>query len=121
MDEGDALSFSADARHIVNEANGGGSAAVESRVEIGDDEAHVMQARTASGDEFSDGRVGLERLEQLDERVAGSETFYARPVRVVERHYRQPEYVAVEGYGVGNGTDGDADVCDADGRVGRRW
>jgi hypothetical protein len=79
-----------------------------------------MQARTASGDEFSDGRVGLKGLEQLDERVASGETFDPRAVGVVEWHDRQAEHVTVEGYDIGEGAHGDTDVRDPDGRVGRR-
>jgi len=84
MNECDSLSLRADPRYFVDQANASGSAAIQCGVEIRYEETHVMQAWTASGDELPDGRVVLERLEQLDERIAGYQSFDARAIGVVE-------------------------------------
>jgi hypothetical protein len=120
MNERNALSLCAGARHLVDETHAGGSAAVERRIEIRYYETHMMQARTASGDEFADGSVGSDWLEQLDQRVGGCQARDTRAVGVVEGHDRKPENIAEEGEGITQGTNGDPDMCDAGRRVRRR-
>ncbi len=120
MNERNALSFCAGARHVVDETYAGGSAALERRFEIRHYKTHVMQARTASGDELSDRGIGSDWLEQLDQRVAGCQSRDARAVGVVEGHSRKPEDIAEEGQGITEGTNGDPDMGDADRRVRRR-
>ncbi len=120
MNECNALSLCAGARHFVDETYAGRSAAIECRIEIRYHETHMMQPRTASGDEFSDRGVGSDWLEQLDQRVAGCQSRDARAVGVVEGYDRKPEDIAEEGERVTEGTNGDPDMRDADRRVRRR-
>jgi len=120
MNERNALSLCADARHVIDERYVGGSAAIKRRIEIRHDEAHVMQARTAPGDEFSDGGVSSDWLEQFDQRVASRQPRDERSVGVVEGRGRKPEDVAVKGERITEGMHGDSDMCDADSRVWRR-
>lgn len=55
MQECDVLAVGTTARHLVDETNAGGSAAFQSSCEVIDDEADVMDAWSALGDEFADG------------------------------------------------------------------
>ncbi len=97
MNESNAFALCAGARHLVDKTYAGGSAPVERRIEIRYYEAHVVQARTAAGDEFSDWGVGRYGFEQLDQGVAGREPFDTRSVCVVEGDDRKPKDIAEKG------------------------
>ena len=113
MQKGDALSFGADARHFVDETDGRRATAREGRVQIVDDEADVMNARTSFSDELSDWRVRRVGLEQLDECVAGGKSGDARSIGIVERHVGQLQDVAIERKQLVEPAHGDADMGDA--------
>ena len=55
MEESDGLAFSTEARGFIDEPDARGAAAFERRGKIVDLEAHMVDARTAFGDEFADG------------------------------------------------------------------
>src|SRR2546423_14813452 len=113
MEKGDALSFGAEARGLVDEPDGGSAAALEGGVEVVDDEADVMNAGAAFCDELCDGRVCRGGLEQLDERLAGGETGDTGSVGIIEGHLRHTEDVAIKGNQRVESLHGDADMGDA--------
>ena len=112
MEKGDTLSFGAAARRLVDETDASAAAPFEDGIEIVDDEADVMDAGPALGDELADRRVISAGFEQLHERVAGGETGNARTVSVGERHVGHAEDVAEEGKELVEMAHGDADMCD---------
>ena len=85
MQEGDVLSFRAKTRLVVDQTDSGSSAAVEGSCEVIHGKAHMVNARPAFRDESPDGRVGLCRLEQLDEGFTSGKTSCARAIGIIER------------------------------------
>ena len=71
MQEGDAFSFRADARCLVDELNAGLRASGEGAVQIVDRKTDVMDAGTALGEELPDRGSGLIGGEEFDERLTG--------------------------------------------------
>src|SRR5690348_11382719 len=110
MEERDALAFRADPWRLVDEADAGGTAAVERAIEVVHLEADVMDAGPAPGDELADGALRRLALEELDERLAGGQPRDAGAIGVVQRHFGHAEDVAVEGQDLVEGADGDAHV-----------
>ena len=78
-------------------------------------EAQMVQPLPASGEEAADPRRRVERLEELDLRVAGGEQGGAHPLRGdrLFLEQRQSEHVAIEPVGVRQALHDDADVMDA--------
>ena len=75
-------------------------------------EAEMVEALASPREEAPDARGGVERLEQLDLRVAGGEQRRAHALlgdRLLLEQ-RQAEHVAIESVGVGETPDDDADV-----------
>jgi len=118
MEERDTFPFRAEARDLVDQADSGGAAAVEGTVEVVDGEADVMDAWASFGDELADRRVGILRLEQLDEGVSGREAGDAGTIGIVQRDLGQSEEIAVEGKDLVECAHGDPDVGDARGAAG---
>lgn len=86
--------------------------ALQRGIEIGDAVANVVDARPASGQKLGDGTRGIARLEELD--VDGTEPQADDPGAIggFRMPRREAEDVPVEGQGVGDARDGDADVSD---------
>jgi len=82
--ERDVLSFGTDSRLLIDEANSSGAAARERVGEVIHGEANMVNAGTAFGDEFSDRGIGIGRLEELDEGIAGGQPSDASAIRIVE-------------------------------------
>jgi hypothetical protein len=112
MKEGDAFAVGTPSWDIINELDAGATAAVEGSSEVVDGEADVMDTGATLGDELADGTVGAFCLEQLHERVAGTESGDASTVGIVELFAGQVEQVAVEWQDAIEYVDGDADVRD---------
>src|ERR1044071_7184732 len=72
MNEGDAFAFSTEAGNVIDEFDAGRTAALQRGIEVIDGETDMMKTGTALGDEFADRRRGVARLQQLDERFAGT-------------------------------------------------
>ena len=110
MQEGDSLSLRADARFVVDELDAGTAAPIESRVEIVNRKANVMNSRSALRHEACDRGRRIAGLEQLDERVAGGESRDPRAISVRQRHLRETEDLAKEWHASGKGFYGDPNV-----------
>jgi hypothetical protein len=78
-----------------------------------------MNAWASFGDELADRRVGIFRLEQLDEGVSGREAGDPGTIGAVEWNLGKAEEVAVEGKDLVECAHGDPDVGDARGAAGR--
>lgn len=99
MQKGDSLSFRADARNFVDQADSGATAALQRVVKVIDGKANVVNTRAAPGHEPRDWRLRIIRLEQLHQRLPGSESHYFRPVGVVQLDFLQPEHIPEKGNG----------------------
>jgi hypothetical protein len=106
----DPLSLGPDARLLINELNASGSASLDRCVEIVDRKADVMDTGAAFRQEARDRRGRIISLQQLHERLSGTETNYARPVSVIERDFAQPQYVPEKWKTLGEGLDRDSNV-----------
>jgi hypothetical protein len=98
------LSFGPGSGDFVKQCHAGGSARRESRVEVVDGEAEVVNAGTALFNEARDRRVRTLGLEQFDEHIAGLEACDPRAVAVAEGDDGESEDVAKERQGVAEGT-----------------
>lgn len=97
MEKGNALALGTTSRSLVDESNADRAAASEGCLQIVDREAHVVNTRTAFGDELSNGRVGRIGFEELDERFARSKPDYVGAIRILQRHGWHAEHIAVKG------------------------
>lgn len=113
MQEGNRLSFGADARRLVNETDACGAAAIERFREVVYEEADVMDARAASLHETVDRGSGFARFEQLDEGVARSKAGDRGTVGIVEVDFGETEHVPIQRTELVERPNGDANVCDA--------
>ena len=113
MDEGDAFSFCADARYIVDESNSGLAALLESPVEIIDRKADMVNSGAAPRDEFSDRRVLAICLEQLDQRFARSDRRDARAVRIIDLGFLKAKDFGEKRNARRDRLHGDSDVRDS--------
>jgi len=111
--KGDTPAPGAGPGKLVDQPKAKGAAALQRLVKVGDAEAEVMDARTASGEKSADRAVGSERLEKLDVDVAERERQDGGAVGLLGRLGRRPEYVAIKRERLGEVADGDADVGDA--------
>lgn len=102
MKKRDPLSLRTDARNVVNEPGPGGAAPLERRVEIIHREADVMDRRPSFRNESPDRRVGLARLQELDNRPSRVESRDPRAVGVGQVELLQSEYFPVEGQRFGD-------------------
>lgn len=96
MEKRDPFLFGANAGNFVDEPYAGRTTTVEGGVEVVDEEAEMVDSRSALGDESADGRVGGLGFEQLNEWIACGEAHDRRAVGVVERDLRQAEDVTIE-------------------------
>lgn len=121
MEKGDSLSLRARARRVVDETNASIAAAGECVIEIGNDEADMMDARPAAIDESRDRRIGSVRLEELYQLGTGREAGDAGTIRILEWNFFQSEEIAIEGKHLVDRTHGDADVRDARSTTSGGW
>jgi hypothetical protein len=119
MDKRDAFSVGADTRGLVDQANAGGSTALERGVEIVDGKAYVVNPLTALGEEFRDGRFGVIGLEQLDQGCSSRQSDDSGAVGVGEGHVWQIQDVSIEGHARVEALHSDTDVRDASTAAGR--
>src|SRR5437867_2218289 len=110
MQKGDAAAPGPETRGVIDEAVAGGTTPCQRRVEIRDAIADVVDPRPAPGEKRGDGTRGVDGLEQLDGHVAERQADDARAVRGLGAARGEPEDVAIEGQGLGEARDGNADV-----------
>lgn len=110
MHERDAATAGTAPRGGVDELITGGATAFQRAVEVGDAVADVMDPGAAPGEEFGNRRIGVARLEQLDVDVAETQRNDGRAIRLFGRLGSDAEDVLIEGQGVGDAGDRDADV-----------
>jgi hypothetical protein len=113
MEKGNSLSLRAYPGMLIDEANSGGPASLQGRVQVIDGKANVVNPGSALCDEPSDGRVVGLRLEEFDHRLAGSDAGDPCSVGVIQRHLGHFEHVAVEWQHLVERAHGDSNVCDA--------
>ena len=113
MKERDSLLLRADTRGLVDEANAGCATSVESSVEVVDGEANMVNTGATFGDIAPNRRFRGFSFEQFNERFASGKAGNRCTVGVVERHFWQIEYVAIERQDLFEGPHRDSDVCDA--------
>ena len=113
MEESDSFSFGAKSWRFVDQPDTGRAAFLECPVEIVHGEANVVNSGPASRDEFCDWSVVAVRLEQLNQRVAGFNSGYSRPVGVADFSALHAEDIGKEGQTRRNRLHGDSDVSDA--------
>lgn len=97
MQERNRLTFCTNTRLFVNETHSGGAAAGQDDLEIIDGEAYVVNTLAPLGDELSDWRIRLLRLQELHQGVTGRQARDPGAIGVVQRHDGQAEHVPVEG------------------------
>ena len=97
MQERNRLPVCTRTRLFVNEPHAGGAAAGKDDRKVIDGEAHVVDTLAALGDELSDWRVGLLRLQELHQGVTGGQARDPGAIGVLQRHDGQAEHVPVEG------------------------
>ena len=88
--------FRANARRFIDEPNTGDATAVESRVEVVNGEADVMDPRSAFGHEAADRRIRGFGFKEFDQRFARCKSDNGGTVGVLEGHLGQLEDVAIE-------------------------
>ena len=113
MYERDTAAPGAAPRHFVDEAKPSRPAALERAVEIRYAVTHVMDAWPALCEELRHGTRRIARLEELDLDVAEREGDDRRTIGAFGTPRLEPEDVAIERKGGGDGRNGDADVRDA--------
>jgi hypothetical protein len=121
MEKGDSLSLRAHARRVVDETNASIATAGEGVIEIGNDEADMMDARPAAIDESCDRRIGSVRLEELYQLGTGREAGDTGTIRIPEWMFIQSEEIAIEGKHLVDRTHGDSDVRDARSTTSGGW
>ena len=72
-----------------------------------------MNRRPSPRDKPSDRRIGLSRLQQLDNRASGVESLYPRAVGVSQIDIRESQNFPVERKNFGDGAHGDPDMRDS--------
>src|SRR5256885_13773685 len=110
MEEGDPLSFGANARLVIDELKPRLSAALERRVEIIDRKAKVMNSPPPLCHVSADGRIVVLGFEELDERFSGAESRDPRSISVIESHLGKPQHLAKECNAGRERLNSDADV-----------
>ena len=110
MQERDAFSLRADARHFVDKLNSRLAAPRENAVEIIDRKADVVYSRSALLNESPDWRARVRGLQQLHQRLSGSKPSDAGAVRVVQRHLGETEHIAKKRYALPERPHCDADM-----------
>lgn len=113
MQERDATSMGPDSGRLVDQAVPGGAAPEQGGIEVGHFVADVMDARSALRQEFGDRAVGCRGLEEFYFGSAKGQGNNRGTVRRFGGAGLESENVAVEGKGVSQVVDGDADVGDA--------
>ncbi len=113
MQERDAFALRADARHFVDELNSRLATPLENPVEIIDGEADVVYSRAPLLDESRDRRAWVSGLQQLHQRLSGSEPGNAGAVRVVQRHLGETQHVAKKRHALPERPHCDADMRNA--------
>ena len=96
MDESDPLSFRSDPRLFIYQANTRLPAPLENGVEIRNRKADVMNARAPLRDEFSNRRIGVFRLQKLNERLASLECLDSGAVGISELYRLHSQYFPVK-------------------------
>jgi hypothetical protein len=73
----------------------------------------VVDSRAAAGNEPADRRIRVVCLQQLNQRLAGRKTHYARPIGIIELYTLESEHIAKKGHALAQRADCDADMGDA--------
>ena len=113
MQEGDAAATRATARRVVYQAVPGGATALERAVEIGDAVAEVMDSGAPPRQKLGDRALRIAGLEQLDGHVAECQADDRGAVGDLGMAGGQAQHIAVEGQGISDAGNGDADVGEA--------
>jgi hypothetical protein len=113
MDEGDPPATSAAPRCLVDEAIPSESAGGESRVEVHDSVADVVNPRPPLGEESGDGSIGAVWREQLNLGLAERQTHDGRAVGGLGRVRLETEHVTIKGERLADVRHGDPDMSDA--------
>lgn len=121
MKKGNSLSFRAHARRVVDETNAPVATAGQGVIEIGNDEAYVMDARPAAIEKSRDRRIGSIRLEELHQLGTGREAGDPGTIRILEWMIIQSEEIAIEGKHLVDRAHGDSDVRDARSTTSGGW
>lgn len=112
MQERDPFSLGACARHLIHELDTRLPAFFQRALEIRDGKANVVNPCPSLRDEPADGRVSVERLQQLHQRSVRVQSNDAGAIGVVDRNRGEAEHVAIERELRVNGREGDAHVRD---------
>jgi hypothetical protein len=111
VQERNSLSFSAKAWFLVNEFYARSATAVQRGIEIVHGKADVMNAGSALGHVPRDRGIGIVSLKELDQRLAGIQAHYVRPVRILEWNLGQPQDIAEKRKALGECLHSDSDMC----------
>ncbi len=91
MNKGDAFSFCPETRHLIDQPQPSSTAFLQSRIQVINRKADVMDSGAPLRDEFPDRRVVAIRLEKLNQRIACDHRGYVRPVGISNLRLLEPE------------------------------